>query len=116
MRPARDLERVGPRRVGVRVVGLERDVVDADPVERLEPVAVLEEAAEHVVVVVGGRRLGHEVLHAAPRPVVAPHVVGPFEHVGEPADLALGVGELQRRGSARARRRTGSRRGWPSRC
>src|SRR4051812_724430 len=32
----RDLLRVGPRRVGVRVVGLERDVVDPDAVERLE--------------------------------------------------------------------------------
>ena len=96
MSPRRDLERVGPRRVGVRVVGLERDVVDADPVERLEPVPVLEEAAEDVVVVVGGRRLGHDVLHLAPRPVIAPHVVGPLEQVGEPADLALRVGQLQR--------------------
>ena len=32
---------------------------------------------------------------AAPRPVLLPHVVGPLEHVGDPADLALGVRELQ---------------------
>ena len=94
---SRDLLRVGPGRVGVRVVGLEGDVVDADAVERLEPVAVVEEAAVDLAVVVGRRRVRHEVLHAAPRAVLAPHVVGPFEHVRQPADLAFGVRELQRR-------------------
>ena len=81
----------------MRVVGLERDVVDADAVERLEPVPVAEEAAVDLPVVVGRRRLGHEVLHAAPRPVLAPHVVGAFQHVRQPTDLAFGVRELQLR-------------------
>ena len=92
-----ELLRVGPRRVGVRVVGLERGVVHADPLQRLEPVHVAEEAAEDLAVVVRRRRLGDEVLHATPRPVLAPHVVGALEDVRDPADLALRVGELQLR-------------------
>ena len=88
-------EGVGPRRVGVRVVGLEGDVVDADLVERREPVPVAEEAAEHLAVVVGARRFEDGVLHAGPGPVLLPHVVGPFEHVRQPPDLALAVGEAQ---------------------
>src|SRR6478735_1836220 len=44
------LPRVRPRGVGVRVVGLERHVVDTDAVQRLEPVTVAEEAAEDLPV------------------------------------------------------------------
>ncbi len=86
-----------PGRVGVRVVGLERRVVDADACQGLEPVHVAEEAAEHLAVVVGRRRFGDDVLHATPRPVLAPHVVGALEDVRDPPDLALGVRELQLR-------------------
>ena len=98
----RDLLGVRPRRVGVRVVGLEGGVVDADLVERLDAVPVAEEAAVHLPVVVGRRRLGNDVAHAAPRAVLDPHVVGALEDVRDPADLALGVRELQVRDGARA--------------
>ncbi len=95
MRSSADRLGVRPSRVGVRVVGLEGDVVDTDTLERLEAVPVAEEAAVDLAVVVAGRRLGDDVLDAAPGTVFAPHVVGPFEHVREPADLAFRVRELQ---------------------
>src|SRR5690606_18107230 len=52
-----DLLGVRPRRVGVGVVRLEGDVVDADLVEAVEPVLVAEEAPVDLPVVVGRRRL-----------------------------------------------------------
>ena len=61
----------------------------------LQPVGVVEEAAPHVVREVARRLLGHDVGHAAPAPVVLPDPVGPLEDVGDPADLALRVGDLQ---------------------
>ena len=93
----RDLERVRPRRVAVRVVGLERDVVDADALERLQAVRVVEEAAVDALVVVLRRRSLHLVPDATPGDVVLPDRVGALEDVRDPADLALGVRELQRR-------------------
>ena len=88
----------------MRVVGLEADVVDAALLDVLEAVHVVEEAAVDLAVVVGARRLGHLVGDAAPAPVVLPDLVGPLEDVGDPADLALGVGELQRRAAGPASR------------
>src|SRR4051794_21535436 len=64
------LPRVRPGGIGVRVVGLERHVVDTDAVQRLQPVPVAEEAAEDLPVVVGGRRLRHHALHATPGAVL----------------------------------------------
>ena len=81
------------------VVGLEGDAVGTDDVERVEPVLVAEEAAVDLAVEVGGRRLGDDVLHAAPGAVLAPHVVHPLEDVGQPADLPLRVGEDEVGGS-----------------
>src|SRR6476469_5724933 len=52
------LLRAWPGGVGVRVVGLEADLVLADLVERAHTVTVPREAAEHAAVVVGRRRLG----------------------------------------------------------
>ena len=55
------------------------------------------EAAEDAVVVVGRRRLGAQALRVLPRVVLLPHGVGPLERVRQPADLALGVRDLQLR-------------------
>jgi len=54
-----------------------------------------EEAAEDLSVVVGGWRLGDDVGHAGPGPVLLPDVVDPLQDVRDPADLALAVGQLQ---------------------
>src|SRR5438477_9920160 len=51
-----------PRRVRVRVVGLEADVVLADPVERMQTVVVGGEAAEDAPVVIGRGRFGNALL------------------------------------------------------
>src|SRR5450631_1923968 len=91
----RDLLGVGPGRVGVRVVGLERDVVDTDLVEGLEAVLVAKEAPEDLAVVVGRRGLGDAVTDATPGPMLLPHVVRTLEDVRDPADLTLGVREAQ---------------------
>ena len=100
-RPVEDLLavllRVRPRRVGVRVVGLEADVVLADLRERVHAVLVPGEAAEDAPVVVGGRRLRAQALGVDPGVVLLPHRVGPLERVRDPADLALGVRDLQLR-------------------
>src|SRR5680860_562070 len=76
------LVRVRPRRVGVRVVGLEADVVLADLVERAQTVAVRGEAPEDPPVVVGRRRLGDPLLGVVPAVVLVPDGVGAFEGVG----------------------------------
>ena len=94
-----DLAGVRPGRVGVRVVALVGDVVDADGVEVLQPVRVVEEAAVDVLAEQLARRLRHLVGDAAPAAVLLPHHVGPLEDVRDPADLALGVGDLQVAGS-----------------
>src|SRR5215216_7986429 len=91
----RHLLRVRPRGVGVRVIGLERRVVDTDRLERFDAVPVPEEAPEHLAVVVGGRRLRHDVAHAAPGAMLEPHVVGTLEDVRDPTDLTLAVRELE---------------------
>src|SRR3954468_8245841 len=86
---------VGPGGVGVRVVDLEADVVGSQLAEAVQPVLVVGEAAEDAALVVGGRRLGHHRLGVGPRLVHLPHAVGPLERVRHPADLALGVRELE---------------------
>ena len=88
---------VRPRRVGVRVVRLERGVVHTDALERFETVHVTEEAAVDLAVVVRRRRVRHDPLHATPCSVLAPNVVRALEDVRDPADLALRVRELQAR-------------------
>ena len=91
-----DLLGVGPGRVGVRVVGLEGDVVDADLVERCAGRGGPGRSSRRPG---GGSRSraapGRSSCHAAPGPVLVPDVVGPLEDVGQPADLALRVGELE---------------------
>ena len=82
------------RRVGVRVVGLEADLVHADEVAVPEPDLVVEDAAEDALVQVARRR----VRQRGPEAVVAalgPELVGPLEHVRHPADLTLAVGDAQ---------------------
>ena len=66
---------VGPRRVAVRVVGLERDVVDADRVERLQAVRVVEEAAVDVLVVVLRRRALSTLSATPPQPRLSSHTL-----------------------------------------
>ena len=80
--------------VAVGVVGLEEHIVDTDLVEQLHACRVLEEAAVDLAVVVVRRRLGQTLLALRPhvRLVV---VVGAFEVVGDPADLAFRVHQLQ---------------------
>src|SRR6266550_771103 len=70
------LLRVRPSGVGVRIVGLEADVVLTDLVERLHAVTVPREAAEDAVVVVRRRRLRAQTLGVLPRVVLLPHGVG----------------------------------------
>jgi hypothetical protein len=60
-------------------------------------VAIAEEAAVDLTVVIGGRWLGDQVLEAGPGAVLLPDVIDWLDDVGEPADLAFGVGELERR-------------------
>src|ERR1041384_8741871 len=81
--------RVRPRRVGVRGVGFEADVVGAGLVDVLLDVTVGGEAAEDASVVIARRRFGDALAGVLPTVVVLPDRVGPFEDVGNPADLAL---------------------------
>jgi hypothetical protein len=87
------LGRRGPRRVGVRVVELPRDVVDADDVTQLYAHRVDDEAGEEVLAEHLARPFSAEVL-ARPRRV---HVVGAveaLEEVRDPSGAALGEREL----------------------
>src|SRR5215207_880556 len=97
---AQELLRVGPGAVLVRVVGLEADVLEADPVPLLEAGAVLDGTEPEVAL----QHLGGGQVDAVPRAVhvlVALHVVEPIEQTRDPADAALGeadaeVGEAHR--------------------
>ena len=106
-------DRVGPRRVGVRVVALEHHVVLADDVEQAQAGVVLDERAEHVVLeqaadvgvevelrlalllapLVGGVHVDVEARR--PEALLVDDLLGPLEEVGHPADRALGQGDLQ---------------------
>lgn len=56
------------RRIHVGIVDLERRIVDVHGLDRVDAVLVLEEAAEHLPVVVGGGRLEAEVFYPTPEP------------------------------------------------
>ena len=88
---------IGPGAVGVGVVGLVQQAVDADLGEGVggEAVIVVEEAPVDLAVVVDRRRFGDELGDATPGPVALPDLVAAFEDVGDPANLAFGVGDLQ---------------------
>src|SRR5712692_9014191 len=64
-------------------------------VEALQAVRVVEEAAVDVVTEQLAGRHRHLVGHATPAPVLLPHHVGPLEDVRDPADLTLGVCDLE---------------------
>ena len=61
------LQRVRPRRIRVRIVGLERDVVHTHAVQAFEAVIVAEEAPIHLPEVIRRRRLGDQILNPTPR-------------------------------------------------
>ena len=82
----RDLQRVRPRRVAVRVVRLERDVVEANALQILQPVRVVEEAAVDALVVVLRRRALDLLPDPAPRRVVLPDRVGALEGCSRRSD------------------------------
>ena len=103
-----DLLAVRERAVGVRVVGLEADLVHADEVAVAQADLVVEHAAVDAVVEVA-RRLVREVGAEGVVAPLGPQLVGPLEHVGHPADLALGVRRSPGSGSAPACRRRCSR-------
>ena len=79
------------------VVGLKGDIVDAYFFQRVQAVAVSEEAGIHALVVVGRRRLGHCVSYAAPGSVFHPDIVRSLQDVGHPAHLSFGVGDFHLR-------------------
>ena len=77
------------------IVGLGGDGLQADGVDVGQTHLVVEEAHEHMVAVVGGRRLGHLVGHPAPGGVLLPHHIHPVQDVGQPAHLPLRVGNFE---------------------
>ena len=110
---AGQVDRVGPGGVRVRVVALEHHVVLADDVEQPEAGLVLDERAEHVVLeqladvgVEVERRLAHllapvvrgvhvDVEPRRPEALLVDDLLGPLEEVRDPADRALGQGDLE---------------------
>ena len=110
--PVGDVARLGPGAVGVRVVGLEEDVLEADRVA-----AVAARAGRRTrsptpgpcTISLGAR----SSVHAAGRRLRADDV-HPLEQVRHPADLALGERDLQRREARRACPRTPSRTASPA--
>ncbi len=82
------LGRVGPHRVGVGIVHLPCDVLDADLVSELDADRIGDEAGQEVFAEDVARQPVAEVLA---RPEVV-HVIGPvdpFEEVGDPAGPSL---------------------------
>ena len=76
----------------MRVVGLAGHVVDPDLVERFQAVRVVDKTAVHAAVVVARGWL-RDLLGLRPTLIVLPHLIDPLEGVGNPADLAFGVGD-----------------------
>ena len=90
-------ERLGgvrPRRVGVRVVDLPRDRVDADLVAQLDADAVLHEARDDVLAEHVARELPAEVL-SGPTVLLLVGAVDALEEIRHPPDAALGEADLQ---------------------
>src|SRR5687768_2354436 len=86
-RGSSDVETVGPRRVGVRVVRLEHDVVDADAVEVLDAVSVGDETTVEVLSEVSAGWFANRRIR--PRALVLPRIVDALEYIRNPADAAL---------------------------
>jgi hypothetical protein len=78
----------------VGIVGLGGDVAGTHLVERPQSVVVVDEAPVDRLEVVGRGWLGY-VLGLRPALVVLPHLVDSLECIGDPADLALGVEQLE---------------------
>src|SRR5580700_9890309 len=88
-----ELGRPRPRRVGMGVVALPRDVVDADPIAQQQARGVGEVAGEDVVAEGLRRELAAEV---AVQPLLVVEVaVDAVEVEGDPADPALGQRDLE---------------------
>ncbi len=92
------LLRVRPRGVGVGVVALPHDPVDADVMAGLDAHALADEADPDVATEDVGRT---HVVDTRPVAVTLPGAVGPLEGERHPADAALRHGELDRREAAR---------------
>src|SRR4029450_2415783 len=88
------LGRVRPRRVGVRVIDLPRDRVDADLVPQLDAAAALPEARDDVLPEHVARDLAAEVLTGPPVLLVI-RAVDALEEVRDPTDGALREADLQ---------------------
>ena len=83
-----------PGAVGVWVVALPGDPVDADLVAQGDPGVVIDEAGREVAAEDVGRRQPTEV-GAGPGVVMAVRVIHALEGVGNPADATLGEGDDQ---------------------
>jgi hypothetical protein len=84
----------GPRRVRVRVVALPRDVVDVQVSAAVHAERIVNEAGDDAVLEDLARELVAEVL-PGPLVVVLVDVVDALEGIGDPADAALGEGEVE---------------------
>ncbi len=128
--------RVRPGRITVRVVGLEHDLTDADPVADLQPDEVVEDAPVDPSRDVAARRTGRAIVQVAVDGTLLPHAVEPLDDERHPSDLTLAerhpqtaeplehaarqpvgqgvgrtlVGQRQRHGSGRVDRRHRERR------
>ena len=80
---------VGPGRVGVRVVGLDQDVVDADAVALLETGRVVDRAEPEVALQHLGAASARCRVHVPYISWYLQHVVEAVEQPGHPADAAL---------------------------
>ena len=85
--------RVGERTVRMREVALEDDRAHADLGAALQAVKVIEDAAEDSIAYVARWRFGEVDVTDG----LVPHAIHPLVLERHPADLALGVGELERR-------------------
>src|ERR1700712_2454935 len=84
-----------PVRVGVWVIALPGDVVDADVVANFDPEVILDEAAVKVLAEqVTWQNFLVDVLVEA---VLAPHAVDALQDVGNPADAAFAEPDLELR-------------------
>src|SRR3954447_16654350 len=87
-----------PRRVGMRVIALPQDAIDADVVPSLDADALVDEAHPDVATEDVGGAL---VVHARPVAVTLPLTIGALERERHPPDAALRQRELDIREAAR---------------
>ena len=90
-----ELGRLRPRRVGVGVVALPGDDVDADAVAQQQAGRVGDVAGEDVLAEHLGRQLAAEVVAVVQPGLVLEVAVDAVEVEGDPADAALGQRDLE---------------------